>query len=541
MSLFEPQFDTILKHLNKADFGIAKRLYDENTAKILKDIDDEDLIKQFNELNVLPYNTGNWALERTVLQSLMETQKASVLMALNYLKIFGKLEYVKTKFSSGTNPETLPTSYISTSRRLAKQIPKEYEGSFTEISTGRLPNIILLGKYHRDGYPIEPSTGEKSGKNWNGQWPQYNSANSYEQEQLDDMKNRLQSFDDEQFKQELLDKRKENVRTEFNEIDREAQLKKKHNGLPNLRRKAFKPQNIENQDGKIVIANIEDDYNVSVSKNSDGDVFLINANLKPELKADVDVLINEDGTKRFEPSFIQGNQYTGIMSYVSELLPILLEDGISTLVQLIAWIGDTNRIIGEVITKHINNEYEFMDPSIKNRDKDDELRKAYYLEDEMIFNGKTKVKKDLIDIVFSIEDSIAKFESFGNLDENDPQMKFINTLILFQSLSMNTYTEMLDTYKNFLLQLMNPLSVVTLYNQFSTMTWLKSMTNKNNILSKLGSTDNTIFTTDLFEEVSKDWDKEITDNNRKFYEELINKYLEQVSAVYNYTLQKITL
>ena len=109
------------------------------------------------------------------------------------------------------------------------------------------------------------------------------------------------------------------------------------------------------------------------------------------------------------------------------------------------------------------------------------------------------------------------------------------------SIPMNTYQLMLDVYKKFILDLMKPTSVATLYSEFTPMTWLKNMVTKDVILNYLGSTDNTIYSTNLYDPVSKQWDKSITENAKMFYEELINKYIEQVSLVYNTNLSKITL
>lgn len=556
MSLFEPNFTTILKHLNSGDFGIAKRLYNQAMEVILKTITDKQIKKQFEEFRQIPYGTGNWAIERTVLQSLMEAQKASVLLSLNYLKIFGELEYVAYKFSSGPNPEVDPNSYLATSRRLSKNLPKEYEGSFTTIDPGRMPEKILLGKYHENGSAVEPTTAEKAGKVWIGQWPRFTSFEQYESIQLADLKTRLQNFEDQEFKEKLISERSKNLRSEWNEIERESQLKRNPGGIRAGLRKPFQPQNVTNQDNRVVTVNIEDDYEIVVTETEVEEVVsngnggtttvttkrhTINATLNPELKADTNILIREDGTKKYEPSFLSGNLYTGTYNYIIRLLPVLMEDGITTLVGLSEWIADMNRITGEIVTKRITNEFEFMDPEIAKRPDDDELKQQYYSEGKMIFNGATKVKQDRLDLVFTVKDALAEFEAKGTLEENDPQMKYANTIILFQSLTMNMYNELLETYKDFLLQVMSPFTLPTVYAEFPKMSWLKSSMTKQKLLSRLGSTDNTIYTTDLFEEVSKKWDKSITDKNKDFYEELINKYIEQVSAVYNFSLPKISL
>jgi hypothetical protein len=555
VSLFEPNFTTILKHLNSGDFGIARRLYSETRKIILDAITDKTIKKQFEDLSEFPYGTGNWAIERTTLQSLMEAQKASVLMSLNYLKIFGQLEYVARKFSSGPNPEVDPNSYIATSRRLSKNLPVEYQGSFTEIDPGRMPENILLGKYHENGAAIEPSTEEKSGKVWIGQWPQYRSFEQYETEQLNDIKTRLQNFNDQQFKERLITEREKNLRNEYNEIEREAQLKRNPGGIRTGLRKPFRPESVTNQDDKVVIVNIEDDYDIEVTELEVEEVretdngtttvtvkhHLINATLKSDLRADTDILIREDGTKKYEPSTLSGNLYVGTYNYIIRLLPVLLEDGINTLVGTAEWIADTNRITGDIISKRIANEFEFMDPGIAKRGDNDELKVQYYSEGEMIFNGSTKVSQGNIDLVFTVRDVIPEYEVRGTLVENDPQMTYAKTILLFQSLTMNMYTELLETYKDFLVKVMNPFTLPSVYTEFQTMNWLKSSVTKNKLLSRLGSTDNTIYTTDLFENVARNWDREITEKNMKFYEELINKYIEQVSAVYNFNLPKISL
>lgn len=548
MSLFEPNFNTILKHLNSGDFGIAKRLNDEVMNDIIKSISDKQTKKLFIENSEFPYGTGNWALERTILQSLMEGQKASVLMSLNYLKIFGKLEYVARKFSSGPNPEVLPESYLATSRRLSKKLPNEYKGAFTEVDPGRMPEKILLGKFHQNGTFVEPTAAEKSGKLWNGRWPQYNSVEEYEQEQTALINEKLQNFSDVEFKEQLISKRIENLRSEYSELDGQAQLRKNPKGISTSVRRAYRPLNVTNQDDKVVLVNIEEDYDINVTEisvnNGQGGTtkyHIVDAVLNPDLKADTDILIKEDGTKKYEPDFLSGSPQSGVVTYTSKLLPILLEDGINTLVNLSEYIAAINKITSDVIGKRISNEFEFMDPEIAKRSDDDELKKKYYSEGVMIFDGQTKFKHALLDLVFKIDKTIPSYIEKGTLAENDDQMKYANTILTFMSVAMNTYTDMLSVYKGFLLDLMNPFSIVNVYTLFPQMNWLKQMVTKQKILTYLGSTDNTIYTTNLFEKVSKDWDKEITDKGKKFYEELLNKYIEQVSAVYNTNLTKISI
>jgi len=555
MSLFEPQFVPILKSLNSGDFGIAKRLFNEAMNVILATIEDDIVRKQFIEFSEFPYSSGNWALERTILSSMMEAQKASVLMSLNYLKIFGDLQYVTVKFTSGPNPEVSSSSYISTARRLSKILPNEYKGSFSEVDPGKLPNKILLGKYHENGGPLNPSTSEKSGKIWVGHWPQYRSTQQYEIAQLDDIKERLSTFDDEEFKQELITKRSETLAEEYSELDKEAQLRKNPNGIREGLRRYYRAQKITNQEDKIVTINVEEDYDIKVTVTEVDEVRVVDgstttvtvdhhtivATLKDELSTGSDPLIRVDGTKRYEPNTLSGNTYSGISNYVSRLLPVVLDEGILTLVELGSYIAQINKIIGEIISKRITNEFEFMDPKIAQKSDDDELKKKYYLEDNMIFNGKTKYKNGKVDLVFKIEEALAKFEERGNLDENDDQMKFANTILSFMSIPMNTYTEMLRVYKSFILRLMNPLTVATLYTEFIKMDWLEEMVTKEKILGYLNSIDNTIYTTNLFDPVARTWPKEDVEKQKKFYEELINKYIEQVSSVYNKNLSKISL
>ena len=109
------------------------------------------------------------------------------------------------------------------------------------------------------------------------------------------------------------------------------------------------------------------------------------------------------------------------------------------------------------------------------------------------------------------------------------------------SIPMNTYTEMLNVYKEFLFKVMNPFTIPVVLAEFTLLNWLKPMVDRSEILKKLGSTDDTIQTTDLYEEVAKDWDDAQIEGSKKFFEEILNKYIEQVSAVYNYDLEKITL
>lgn len=539
MNIFEPDFKKILKHLNNGDFNIAKSLHDEILKETISKIDDDDIIKQFKELSILSYKTGNWALERTIITSMMEAQKVSVLLSLNYLKIFGELEYVKVKFSSGPNPEVSPTSSLSISRRLSKELPDAFKGDFTEVKTGKTPKKILLGKYDESGNSLDPTSADKSGKKWFGKWDQYKSSSDYKDKQLFEINSQLEDFDDKQYKQDLLNERTKGLEDEYKELEKNSQLKKNHNSINSKVRKYFIPKNIKNDDDIIVFVDIESDYDIQAKKVSN--YYLVVATLKKDLEYNQDPLIKKDGTKRFQPSTITGNSYTGLASYTTRLLPVLLKDGINTLVNLNSYISKINTITGEIITKRLINEFEFMDPDIANLDDKNELKNKYYSDNEMIFNGKTYLKNGNIDLQLIINKSLLTFKEKEKIEVNDNQMKFLNDILAFISIPMNMYSDMLESYKNFLIKLMNPSSVVSLHKEYSNMNWLKNIITEDKILQYLKTEDNSIYTTVLFTKDSRNWSKKQKEKQKNFYEELINIYIDQVSLTYGVNIDKIKL
>lgn len=523
MSKFEPQFNVLLEHLNNPDHGLAKTLHDKIRENVLATIEDEGIKQQFIDLHVENRNNGLFATEKVLIKSLAESNKANVLMSLNLLKIFGKLEYVRYKFTSGPNPEVDPTSYISTSRRISKDLPEEYKGDFNEISTFRLLDKILLNKFDKDNNYVEPTLDDISDNNlvYKGQWPQYTDYSTYEKEELEKLNSIV--ITDIEFKNELINSRKENLEDEFTSINEESLLSDEK--VPNTN--SYKIRSVKNQDGDIVNTDIENNYTIEIKKAEDGGRLII-ANLKPDLSAPNNVLINEDGTKKFEESFLTGSTSLGTISYVSNLLPLLLTDGILTLTNLIEWIGNTNKILGDLMVKNISNFFEFMDPELN-----DELKAYYYLEDEMVFNGNCNVEKDLIKINFKINNGIATYDS--NITDNT-DIAFAKNIIEFMSISMNSYTKLLDFYKKFLIKLMNPTSVVTAFAEYSTMAWLQNIYNKTNIYNNLSSNDGTIKNSVLIDNnmVNNDINDIV-----EFYESLINKFITQINACYNANLTKI--
>lgn len=550
MSKFEPNFKIINEHLDPGDFGIAKKLNDDTVKSILSSIEDEEVKKKFIELSQFPYMNGNWAMERTILSSMMEVQKAVILYSISLLKIFGELEFTKVKFTSGQNPETRPNDYLPTYRRLLKTMPIEYRQIFSS-SNNKLPRKILLGKYHENGTNLNPTTEEKSGKIWIGHWPQFTSANQYEQVQINDLKNKIKSFQDKQFKEELISNRRLNINAEYAEIDSGAAIKKLSiDKFPSSKNKAYQPQVAKNQDNLEVMIDIEQNYDltssfVEVQEGTDPAVkvkhFTINATLKQEVTDELNnILINRDGTKKNQPTFLAGDFQLGTLSYISRLLPVVLKDGIDSLVNLSLAIADNNRIVGEAVSDRLLKNYEFMDPNIKNLDEDSELKKTYYSSNKMIFDGQTRFQHELLDINFKIENAIPSFE-LGSDIESDPQLRFINTILNFMSMPVNMYKEILNVHKDLMKDLMSYNKIVNTYNKFPKMEWLKDLVIKEKLLSFLGSEDGEIYTTKLFDPVARDWDKSITDKGKAFYEELINKYIEQLSAIFSVDLKKIDI
>jgi len=267
--------------------------------------------------------------------------------------------------------------------------------------------------------------------------------------------------------------------------------------------------------------------------------YTIVAKLKSGYVASNPNVINTNGTHKFNPANISGDETRGVINYVDRLLPILLTNGINVLIEMEKFATEANDSIGNVLNESLNLNFEFIDPTIKDRVEEDPLKLKYYLDGKMVLDGQTRFTNGIMDLNLEIKDGIPIFTT-GHDIENDVQMKFANTILTFMSIPVNTYTELITIHKQFLLDLMNPYNSKNVYDNFGDFTWLENIVEKNNLINKLGGDSNgTIIGSNLFEPVSKGWSPALTRPATAFYEELINKYIEQVSAVYNTELNPI--
>ena len=261
MKKFVPNFD-IISEQKIGDYGITERLlrpvYNTLVARATP-----DTVDQFIELSIIPFFSGQWAMERTVISSMMNIQNASILSSLTYLKIFGELEIVRNKFgnsldgnpagsSTFLNPEVTPGSFISNWRELYPTLDQEFKNAIDIKPEGRLPGSIILGKYHQDGSYLEPTAAQTASNLWLGFWPQYETFDEYDQEIRDFMNDKLTPYQDTTFKDQLVAEKMSYTNDEYIALTDNAQLNG-NDDIPEQAQTFFKSVTVINQDGNEII------------------------------------------------------------------------------------------------------------------------------------------------------------------------------------------------------------------------------------------------------------------------------------------------
>jgi hypothetical protein len=195
-----------LQDFSSGDVGIAQKLHEATQKIITSFIKDEEQKQLFIKLNKPDKKSGFFAMEKTAISSMMESQKPFVDIIKICLELFGEIDVVVKKLIGGSNPLNDTTSLISTHKK---------NNNITEEQIV-YPLTLFLGKLKKNKGTTNYINSIPQNNEFNinvNELPIYKSFTEYEEYQLFILSDSLKDLTEEE-KNLIINDRKELITEE---------------------------------------------------------------------------------------------------------------------------------------------------------------------------------------------------------------------------------------------------------------------------------------------------------------------------------------
>ena len=487
-----------LNRFLNGDIGIADRIHAVQIAPILNAIkypDDKALFQKLQEPN---RSAGLWAMEKSIVSSMMESQKPFVELAKICLQLFGSLEYVVAVLLGGRNPDMDPNSFSSAYRENKSAMGAFDTGMSTDSADNTadvLPERIFLGKYRRSansGNVNQLTTGPEHGEFYPGYyWPQYQTYQQFFNEEDAKLRAAIVNVPID-MQQDVIDGRFQNIGDEWAAMNTENQLAKAYSGQAHLNgiiniSKYFKPQDLVFQ-GLPVTVDIEDNYDVFVTKSirhspSYFEDFYITAVIKPEYQG--------SRTGVTGPQFFLGGPdglVKAIKAFFKRVLPIVLDRLIPTLVAFKKLMSEPVGFVGEILMSKLKEHFEMFDPSLKDRPADDPKRNKYWSGDTFVMDGSASIEVGLMNITLGIKDAVPNFKvGKEDLPPGTKENPILKQVANVAALPLNFMKGVLDAFMDLFKKIFKIVHLPQAVSEFLTFKWIKDLMGLPKLLEFLGA------------------------------------------------------
>lgn len=422
-----------VEKLNKfaaGDIGIADLIHKLQIAPVLDKIKVPGDKAIFQKISQPDRMAGLHAIEKTVISSMLESQKPFIELIKICLELFGQMEYVRTVFLGGPNPENDPNSFLGAFNQNkaamdkfdtgAKPAATPASGSTTGTSTTgvptettppALPPEIFLGEYRRmsPGGDVFSTSSTVTGMFWLGKyWPQYTSLADYQTTQIASLEPQIIELDEES-KKMVMDSRLENIAEEWAQLDANNQIaagyKVETNGKINIS-KPFKTVDTY-YNGLPVTIDIESDYNIVLRKFSSigGQTFHITAKLGENATP------APPGSAKKKPEFFgPGSLKDIVKAFIKRVLPIITKKLMPAIAALKQLLSEPVKFIGDIMMVKLKEHFKMFDPSLKNLPEDDPVRKKYWSKNKFVMDGTAALDVGLLKITLGLKDGLPTFK-----------------------------------------------------------------------------------------------------------------------------------
>jgi hypothetical protein len=497
-----------VEKLNKfvnGDIGIADTIHKAQISPILAAIPypkDKEIFLKLQEPN---RKAGIWAIEQTVISSMLESQKPFVELAKICLEMFGSIEVVVAMLVGGPHPENIPNSFSSGQKESAADMKKFKTGQEPEppLPPGPPPippDNIFLGKYMRGGFTgnVNPvGSGPERGEFYPGYyWTQYQNYNEFFQ--VEDVKLQKAIVDvPPDVQQDIIDGRFSSIGDEWQGMLDENQLKANHIGTfgpGNNLFKYFKPIEISYLNNVMEI-DVEGDYDIKVDTiNQYNDIgaivrqdFYIYATIKPEAKPP-----NPQASQPAQPPVFVGTPVTlllqAIKYFLKKVLPIIIKKLIPVIVALQKLLTSPAEFIGLILMEKLKEYFEMLDPALKSKPKDDEIRNKYYSGDTFVADGIAAIDVGILKMTLGIKDGLPSFKQGAQPPppgvKEQPTLKKIANMV---ALPINFLKGILDAFKDLLKNLFIVPKLPVVMADFISFKFVKDLMSMEKMLEFLGA------------------------------------------------------
>jgi len=487
-----------LNRFVNGDIGIADLIHKIQIAPILNTIPtkkDKDIFFKLQEPN---RKAGLWAVEKSVISTMLDSQKPFIELAKICLEMFGALEQTITILIGGPNPLNKPDSFAG-----ANALNKDKMATF---KTGMEPDPvppgeepipppnIFLGKYFRNnalGNVSPLNSGPEKGEFYPGFYlQQYQNF-----QQFNDSENAKLQKDiadvPEDIKPDIIDGRFQSIGDEWSEMDSENQLRKKYNlefGFGNNMLKYFIPTKVQYLNKEVEI-DVETDYDISVIKTNNVDNngavyqdFYISAVLKPEAGP---VGIGQ----KAQPLVFPGNNLVwAVKTFLKKALPVIIKKLIPVIVAIQKLLSKPVEFIGGILMEKLKEYFEMFDPTLKNKPEDDKDRQKYWSGNKFVMDGVAALDIGLMKITLGLKDGIPSFKVGKDaIPPNTNEQPILKQVANLAALPINFLKGVFDSFKNLLKNLFNIKKLPSVVSDFISFKWIKDLMSLEKMLEFLGA------------------------------------------------------
>lgn len=491
-------FDVV--KLNKfvgGDIGIADVIYKAQITPILDSITDQRSKDMFAKLSMPDRKSGLWAVEKTVISSMLDSYKPFIELIKICLELFGTIEYTIAVLLGGPNPLNVVSSFSSAFAINKAQMATFKTGAgVTEPAPGpepTPPNKIFLGHWRRDaptGDVYSLNTQAARGEFSTGlYWPQYQNYNEFFTEENTTLQKSIAAVPAD-IKQDIIDGRLESIVDEWTSMRDDNQLRKNYPvvlGNINIS-KYYQPQQILYL-GQSMDIDIEEDYDIVAEFSgppTQQDIYIY-ANLKPNT--------GPPGTiqpQLFPPPVAPGfNIIRTVKAFLKKVLPIIIKKLIPVITALQTLLSNPVKFIGDIIMTKMKEHFEMLDPAIKGTPDGDK----YWSGDTFVMDGIAVIDAGILKMTLGIKNGLPTFKvgktPITSDTKEQPILKTIGNMV---AMPINFLMGILTAFKNLMKKLFKVTELPQAFTDFLTFKWIKDLLGLPKLLEFMGATDGTFMT-----------------------------------------------
>lgn len=511
-----------VQKLNKfvnGDIGIADAIHKAQISPILDSMTlpkDKAIFEKISEPN---RKAGIHAIEKTIISSMLESQKPFVELAKIFLELFGTIEVVVATLIGGPNPASDTNKFagafgasIAQMSEFGKPVPPipgappKPEPPIPPAPPDppkplepQKPNSIFLGKFDRNGPAGNVNnmgSGPERGEYYLGSaWPQYQSINEFTSFEDAKILQLIADVEDQETRTDIINGRQGSYGDEWDGMTNNNQIEEKYKDLIGSQiniSKYFKPKTIQYL-GQSVDVDIEDDYDIHIDKSTDGEadiheMYYIYAIIKPEAQAPSSANGNPPGVSTSPSNFAGGA--TGLIKAIKTFLKTTLKVIVKKLIPLVIAINKLltkpAEFIGDILMVKLKEYFEMFDPSIKGTPDGDK----YWSGDKFVMDGIASIDAGILKMTLGIKDGLPTFKPGTTpITPDIKEQPILKQVANLAALPINLLKGIIDAVKALMKKLFVVPTLANTMADFISFQWIKDLLQLPKLLEFMGATN----------------------------------------------------